>query len=187
MRTLFITLCLANIAFLFGTLPWWPKEGTSNELAIHLTIAVLICFGFGFMAAIFLGGSWLMTIASPTDFCVPNREYWTNKENLPQTIRRIRFSFELMGVLLLFFVLILQWELFQFLRAASPDRNPVVLWFADGILVAWFTGGILVAAVIFENLRLIWSFRLPKEKRQLDESAISTTMAPNEKPKGDDQ
>ena len=178
MRTLFITLCLANIAFLFGTLPWWPKEGASNELAIHLTIAVLICFGFGFVAALFLGGSWLMTIVSPTDFRIPNREYWTNKENFPQTIRRIRFSIELMGIGILLFVLFLQWEHFQFLKTVSPEHNPVVLW---------FVGSILVAAVIFENLRLLWSFRLPKEKRQLDESAIPTTMTPNEKPKGDNQ
>ena len=92
----------------------------------------------------------------------------------------MRFNIHgLIGAGSMLIILLVQWELFQANRTVPPTKlNAVVLLCATGILVA---------VIIFESVRFSLSYRLPKEKRQLDGSAIPTTMTPNEKPKGDNQ
>ena len=183
MRILFITICLANIAFAFGIIPWMPNpmavhfaaDGTPDGFASPMDNAASMCTLAGFMAAIILGTSWLMTVFPSSCFSMPNRDYWMSEERRPETIRRIRSFCELLGVWMMLFFLIVQWQIFQANQTVPPKPINIGLY-----------GGILLFVIIFETVRSFLSFRLPKEKRQLDESAISTTMTPNEKPKGDD-
>jgi len=183
MRILFITICLANIVFAFGSLPWMPNpmgvhfalDGTPDGWGPPLVNALLMSLVVGIMAASILGSSWLITIAPSYSFNMPNRDYWMSEERRPETIRRICSFCELIGVWTMLFFLIVQWQIFQANQTVPPKPISIEPYV-----------GILLFVMIFETVRSLLSFRLPKEKRQLDEPAIPTTMTPNEKPKGDD-
>jgi len=184
MRILFIIICLANIAFAFGSLPWMPNsmavhfaaDGVPDGWGLPLVNALLMSLVVGIMAVSILGTSWLITIAPSYSFNMPNRDYWMSEERRPETIRRIRSFCEWLGVWTMLFFLLIQWQIFQANQTVPP--KPISI----GLYV-----GILLFVIIFETVRSFLSFRLPKEKRQLDESAILTTMVPNEKTKGDNQ
>jgi hypothetical protein len=153
---------LLNVAFLFGSIPWWPKTGAPNELEIQIMSAVPICFVFGALAAIFLGFSWLMTTMGPTDIAwIPNRDYWTKEENFSITVQRIRYSFEFSGVAMMLFALIVQWEDLRCSLNISKHVSDAV----DELILVEFSAFIaLIVIVIFKNIRLLRSFRLPKEQ-----------------------
>ena len=162
MRTLFIVTILANIVFAFGSLPWMPEkiavhfslDGTPNRFEPPIVTAMMMSVTVIFTGAIFLGISLLAPIMPPNLWNMPNRDYWLNDENRPQTIRRVCCSLELMGILTMLLFLLLQWE---FVRANLIDPPKL------SINILHFGLGIYLATITFETVRLCWSFRLPKE------------------------
>ena len=163
MRTLLIITFLANIAFAFGSLPWQPNpvavhfsfDGTANRFESPIVSAISMSIFVGIIAAVFIGASALVPMYAtrmPERVNIPNRYYWLNEENRPQTIRRFCFSVERIGIGMMLFILFLQWEIFQANRTVSP------LIFRDYLLY------LFVAYIIFDQVRLYRSFcRLPED------------------------
>jgi uncharacterized membrane protein len=164
MRILLIATCLANIAFAFGSLPWMPNpmashfdlRGTPDGFASPMANAILMSTTLVVMGTIIFSVSWLMTITPPKYFNIPNREYWLNEENRPQTIRRICSCTELMGVWTMLFFLLMQWELFQ----ANQTVPPKLL--GNNVYIGC---GVLLLLITVDTVRLFLAFRLPKEPR----------------------
>ena len=168
MRSLLIATCLANVLFAFGSLPWMPNpaavhfglDGTANRWEPPIVSAISMSIFAGMMAAVFIGVSVGVSMSAnhmPQLMNLPNRDYWLNEENRPATIRRIRFPLEMIGIGTMFFILFLQWEIFQ----ANQTIPPVL---RDSSLYAV---GILFAYILFEQVRLWRSFRLPKNNRHV--------------------
>jgi uncharacterized membrane protein len=161
MRILFIATCLANIAFAFGSLPWMPNpmashfdlDGTPNGAASPMVLAIIISTATVFSGTIFLSTSWLMTILPSDYFSIPNGDYWLNEENRPQTIRRICSFTELMGVWMMLFILLIQWEIFQ-----ANQTVPTKL--GNNVHIA---SGVFLLTLTVATVRLLLAFRLPKE------------------------
>jgi len=162
MRILLIITILANIAFAFGSLLWMPEkiaahfgpDGNPTRFEPPIVSAVLMSFTVVFTGAILLGSSLMTSIIPPEHWNMPNRDYWLNDENRPQTIRRVCCSLELIGILTMLLILHLQWESFRANLIDPPKLSHCI----------YFGLGIYLAAITFETVRLCWSFRLPKEK-----------------------
>ena len=163
MRILFIITCLANIAFAFGTLPWMPEKvaihfdanGMPNGWASPIANAILMSLITVIVGATVLGCSFLTAFCAehmPEHFNIPNRDYWLNEENRPQTIRRVCSYTELVGIGSMFFMLFIQWDIF---RANQVD--PVIL--SDNV---WIACGVLFILLTIETVRLYLAFRLQK-------------------------
>ena len=165
MRILLIITCLANIAFAFGSLPWLPdqvaphfnSDGMPTRLEHPIVPAVIMSVVVVFTGATILGASWLMTICPPYSFNIPNRDYWLSEENRPKTILRIRYSIELIGVGTMLFFLLLQWKVFQANQTVPPklDGNNI-----------WVGACVLLIVITVDTVRLLLSFRLPKENNE---------------------
>jgi len=162
MRILFIITCLANIAFVFGMLPWMPERvaihfalnGTADRFVAPMENAIEMSFTIGLLAVFLLGISMSMSIMPAFLFNVPNRNYWLNEENRPQTIRQLRSFLDFVGTGFFLFFLFIQWETFQ-----ANQKVPVAL-----NMTAFCIGtGIFVVFVLVEIIRFYLSFRLPKE------------------------
>jgi uncharacterized membrane protein len=164
MRIAFIGTFLANIVFAFGTIPGLPNPmanhfnlaGQADGFASPMDNAILMSILISVMAAIFLGTSGLMTkIAThmPTQVNIPNRDYWMNEENRPETIRRLRSFMDSMGFWLMAIFLFLQYETFSANQMVPPALNSVQLWIVLGTFLF---------LMLYETVRLFSLFRLPK-------------------------
>ena len=163
MRTLFIITCLANIAFAFGTLPWMPEkaaihfglDGTADRFVTPMESAIEMSLTIGLLVVVLLGIPLSMSMSIMPDFCVniPNRKYWLNEKNRPQTIRRLRSFLDFVGIGFCLLFLFIQWENFQ-----ANQRVPVEL----NMTTVWISTGIFVIFVLVESIRLHLVFRLPK-------------------------
>ena len=163
MRILFIITCLANIAFAFGTLPWMPEKvaihfglgGMADRFVSPMGNAIEMSLTIGILAGILFGVSLSMPIMPTSCINIPNRNYWLNEENRPQTIRRLRSFLDFVGIGVCLFFLFVQWETFQ-----ANQRAPVTL----NMIEIWIGMGVFVVFVLVESIRLHLAFRLPKEK-----------------------
>ena len=166
MRILLIITCLAHIAFAFGMIPWMPErmvttwglDGKPSGFMSPITSAVIMSVTVALTGAIILGVSFFMSFATlhmPESFNIPNRDYWLNEENRPITVRRICSNVELIGVGTMFFILFVNWELFRANQTVPPGKPSDMLTYAVGVLLA---------AITFDCVRMLRSFRLPKEK-----------------------
>jgi uncharacterized membrane protein len=158
---------LANIAFAFGSLPWMPErmavhfatDGSVNRFDSSIVYAVIMSVVACFVAAIMFGVSFFTSFASthmPESVNIPNRDYWMNEENRPKTIRRLSYPGELIGVGTLLLILLIQWELVR-VNLTVPPGQP-------SISVLMCSTGVLLAVIVFENVRVFLSFRLPKSE-----------------------
>jgi hypothetical protein len=159
MRILVIILFLANIVFLFGSIPWWTKTGAPNELGFQIMLAVVFCVGF----CILMGLAFVTMIfgkqsISDESFSTPNGEHMMSEATRLIIVRRvlfIQFFTELLCVVMLLCFLFAQWEFVQ--HCQNPAYNMTMSRYALNVLVIIF-----IADMIF--LPLWFRFRLPKEK-----------------------
>ena len=160
MRILFLTICLTNIAFAFGSLPWMPDpmavhfalDGRANGFAAPLEHAVMMSVTIGILTATFLGSSCLMSRIPNELINLPNRDYWLNAENRPKTIRRVSAYLESVGNAVMLFFLAVQWEVFQANQTVPPHMNSGLPLYGGGILTVW---------IVVETVRVCLAFRRP--------------------------
>ena len=167
MRILLITTCLANIAFAFGSLPWMPErmavhfatDGSVNRFDSPIVYAVIMSVVACFVTSIIFGISFFTSFSTThmQEFVnIPHRDYWMNEENRPKTVRRLCYTGELIGLGTLLLILLIQWELVR-VNLTVPPRQPSISILMYGI-------GVLLAVIVFENVRVFLSFRLPKSE-----------------------
>ena len=162
MRTLFIIICLANIAFAFGTLPWMPEkvavEFVNNEAtgfvspmmyAVEMSVYVIILMTIGLCSRWFAAKFWWMLLF----YFILLPDGWSNKENRPQTTQRFATWIELVSVGCLLFHLPFQW-----LNFLVNQRVPPYLTTIESVVEIL---GIFIL-LIFLFAVLYRLFRLPK-------------------------
>ena len=165
MRILLIVTCLANIAFAFGSIPWMPErmairfafDGTPSGFMSPVVSGVMMSVTVCFVAVIILGVSFFASFVAthmPEFVNVPNRDYWMSEENRQKTVRRICSHAELIGVSTMLFILLVQWELFNANQMVPPKLEGSNVHIAVGVLLA---------VIAIDTVRMLLSFRLPKE------------------------
>ena len=162
MLILFILACLANIAFAFGLSPCKPG------CEICVAEAVMLSFFVSIVLVLFLAvtSKWVLSKRSGW-WGTPNRDYWTSEQNLPESIRRVRFTMYMVGATVMLCILFNQWDTFRMSRVFAPE---VVLcprfflspyrYFAFGILTIVFVGGAIHLHLSF--------FRIPKDSSEAE-------------------
>jgi len=162
MRTLFLLLCLANIAVAVG-MNWWMPDpmgthfGAGNQADGFMSPAGFAVFISGFVALFATGVlivPWLVRVLPASGWRMPNREFWMSEENRPRTARRFRSFFESVGIALMLLFLLIQWLTFHANRTAPPQINMPIFW-------CGFVGFLAVFAMLM--VRFYVSFRLPKK------------------------
>jgi hypothetical protein len=160
MRTLLITLFLANIVFLFGSIPWWTKTGAPNELGFQIMLAVVFCVGFCIMMGMcFVAFFMYKQSISDENLSKSNSEYQLSEEQRRIMSRRCRFIEhynEWLGVVMFLCLLFAQWASVQ--TCQNPAQGVSMLNYAS---IALNVFGIFV---FVEMILLPLLFRLPKEK-----------------------
>jgi len=140
----------------------FAPDGQVNRFDSSVVYAVMISVIVCFVAAIMLGISFFtsfVTTHMPESVNIPNRDYWLNEENRPITVRRICSNVELSGVGTMILFLLVQWEVFQANLTVPPGQ--------PNINVLMCGTGVLLAVITFDCVRMLRSFRLPKEKTEL--------------------
>ena len=161
MRTLFLILCLANIAVAMGMIWWMPdpmatRFGDGGQPVSVMSPDVFAVF-IGGLVVLFvllvLGMPRWMRMLPASLFNLPNRSFWMNEENRPRTERRIRSFLNAIGVAMMLLFLLLQWLTFQANRTTPPQLNLPIFWCS-------FAG--FLAAIATLTVQFYLSFRLPK-------------------------
>ena len=166
MRTFLILTCLANIVFAFCILPWMPEkaaysfasDGMPNSSMPAIAVAFqtssqVVVTAIGFFCISFVVFPIIVTHLANL-FFIPNHNYWLNESKRPQTVRHFQTFIETIGVGMMFFILIVQWLIFQ-ANLLDPPKMPIVSFVAASSLIT--------IAIIVAIVRLYRSFRLPKE------------------------
>ena len=162
--TLYILTYLANIAFVFGSLPWLPcmpgcLHCIVKALAISNLIALLV------MLTLLSSTKWYLSLPSSW-WGVPNSVYWRREENFPEAMRRYRLYHARIGIAMMLFVLFVQWDAFQ-------HHNHEGL--SDGSF--YYAIGIFVAVVAIDTVHLTWGFsRVPKDDADSEPSTQEQQM-----------
>jgi hypothetical protein len=120
---------------------------------------VLISIIVAHLGAGVLIGSMLTEMGLELSY-MPNRVYYLNEENRPQTIRRYRSFVESIGIGVMLFFLFIQWVTGQYFQADVPN---LVETGVRNLMIGICT---FFAFMVIECIRLHLSFRLPKGKEE---------------------